>query len=124
LNNVVSIDVAVAKFVALDLPILCLDTCDFLDVVRGVAEGNLSHAESFRRMRDTLGTDPNSFQVVTTYLVRHEWEQNKDKIVGSVKTFLRSLADSIKRLSQVRELSGLSVPSWSEEMFDPLLLQA
>jgi len=47
-------------------PVLCLDTCDFLDVVRGTAREGPSQARAFRKAADVLAADPDRLQVIIT----------------------------------------------------------
>ncbi len=77
----IAIGGAVANLVANPRPILCLDTCDFLDVARAIMRDGLARTKSFARMLDVLAADPNRrFQPVITYLVRHEWEQDLEGV--------------------------------------------
>ena len=102
-------------------PILCLDTCDFLDVVRRFVdpnskEANLHNARSFREALDELIIRPDRFQIVITYLVRHEWRQNIDE---ELKKVARSLEETETRIDLIAEacgLSGTTVPSLSPRM--------
>jgi hypothetical protein len=76
----IAIGGAVANLVVNPRPILCLDTCDFLDVVRGIMRDGLAQTNAFGRMLDTLAAAPNRLQPVITYLVRHEWEQDLEGV--------------------------------------------
>jgi hypothetical protein len=76
----IAIGGAVANLMANPRPILCLDTCDFLDVARAIMRDGLARTKSFGRMIEALASDPNRFQPVITYLVRHEWEQDLEGV--------------------------------------------
>ena len=89
--------------------------------MRGVAEGNLFHAESFGALRDALGIDAGRFRVVITYLVRHEWEQNKDQARKSAESHLVSTGNSIRRVADARGIVGLPASSVDDRLFDPAL---
>jgi hypothetical protein len=102
-----SIAAAVADLVSNQRPVLLLDTCDFLDVVRGVAEGHLFHARSFRRVLGVLGLAPNRFQVVITWLVRHEWNQNLDDAHRMVEKHLRDVDERIDEITEACGLGGV-----------------
>jgi len=123
LTGVATIDEVIADIAVSSSPVLCLDTCDFMDVVRGVAEENLFHAQSFRLMRNALASGSLEFQIVITYLVRHEWEQNKAAAVGMVQNFLKDLAKKTNRVTEVRQLSGLASPAVDQGLFDSFLGQ-
>jgi hypothetical protein len=105
----ISITQAVSRLTTNPTPILCLDTCDFLDVVRSftapdLKEANLFHAQSFRKALLELTTQPDRFQVVITYLVRHEWTQNIEEARQKVD---RHLLDVNRRLDLIVEACGL-----------------
>jgi hypothetical protein len=99
---------AVADLVANPRPILCLDTCDFLDVVRRFAdsdpkEANLYIAHSFRNVADALATGPDRCQVIVTYLVLHEWGQNIEEARKKVDQYL---GESDRRIDRIAEACG------------------
>jgi hypothetical protein len=50
-----AIAAVVANLLARPRPILCLDTCDLLDIIQCVAEGKARRLEHVRRLIDTLG---------------------------------------------------------------------
>ena len=108
MNPYMTLPDAVAELAAVNLPVLCLDTCDFIDVVRGVAEGSLDQIQLFRKIQENLAVGPRPIRVVVTYLVRHEWVQNKDAAVKKVDGFLQDLSKTIERVVQARRLARLS----------------
>src|SRR5438034_11564947 len=67
----------VADLLARPRPILCLDTCDLLDIIPCVAEGKARRLEHIRRLIDTLALRPDRGQLVVSYLVPVEWAQNQ-----------------------------------------------
>lgn len=121
MKAVTTIEQAVKSLKADQAPVICLDTCDFLDVVRGVAEGNLFHANSFRVMRDTLGVDSGRFRLLITYLVQHEWDQNKDRGREAVERHLKETANSNRRVAEARKIGGLPASFADDSLFDPTL---
>jgi len=118
-----SIGDAVNGLIESQVPVLCLDTCDFADVVRGIAEGNLFHAQSFLQMRDILDLDTRRFQPLITYLVRHEWDQNRPGIRRVVEQFLVQTANSILKVADARRIGGLPVSPMDLGLFDASLAQ-
>lgn len=104
----------VADLSANPRPVLCLDTCDFLDVVRQFAEAdkeaNLYAAQAFRRALDALTSDPGRFQVVVTYLVVHEWSQNLDEARTKVDSHLVETARRVDRIAEACSLGRVSNP--------------
>ncbi len=95
---------AVAEVAASQKPVLCLDTCDFLDVVRGTAREGPSQARAFRKAADVLAADPDRLQVIITYLVRHEWAQNIAEVRDELSRYLK---ETDERIGQIIEACGL-----------------
>ena len=79
-------------------PILCLDTCDFLDVVRGFEEDGNDQSAMVHRLVDPLISDEKKFQPVITYLVRHEWGQNVEAVRKRASAHLRETDRRIGRV--------------------------
>jgi hypothetical protein len=89
---------AVTILLANPRPVLCLDTCDFLDVVRSFEEDGNSQAASARRLIKTLDAEPHRVQLVITSLVRHEWGQN---VAASMKRASGHLEETLERLARI-----------------------
>ena len=109
----VSIEELVAELLARPRPVLCLDTCDLIDVIRGVLNRDLSHSRSFIRIETALNLNATDIQVVITYLVKHEWEQNAERERNRIQSELRSLAKQFLLIGDARShcrLSPLIVP--------------
>ncbi len=89
-------------------PILCLDTCDLLDTIRGVRLRNLSSLRSFISVRDKLDLNTDFCQVVVSYLVKHEWRQNLSKVRIDETADLQKTAERHQSINEARSLIGLS----------------
>lgn len=116
----IAIAEAVAEIVANGRPILCLDTCDFLDVVRRFADPdpNLFNARSFRKALEALAVSPDQFQVVATYLVRHEWDQNIKEACEKANQHLEEMDRRIDRIAEACGLGKVAAPSLSPRLAD------
>ena len=68
-----AIAAVVADLLARPRPVLCLDTCDLLDIIQCVAEGKARRLEHVRRILDTLPLRPDDVKFVVSYLVPVEW---------------------------------------------------
>jgi hypothetical protein len=108
----------VGKLSANPTPILLLDTCDFLDVIRGISTGNLIQVDSFRRMNDALDGNPKRFQLLITYLVLHEWRQNQAEVEREVENFLNATKVRVQRFIQARYLVDKTRLSVQQDVFD------
>ncbi len=98
MKGAITIAEAAATLIADPRPILCLDTCDFLDVVRGFEEDGNNHSAMVHRLVDPLISSANNIQPVITYLVRHEWEQNVDAVGKRASAHLRETDRRIARV--------------------------
>jgi hypothetical protein len=101
--------------VALDLvarprPVLCLDTCDLLDIIQCVAEGKARRLEHVRRLLDTLALRPDRVQLVVSYLVPVEWAQNQATVVADVEHKTRRLDDDITEIHLAWQYAGSPLP--------------
>lgn len=80
-----SIAAVAGQVAAAPKPVLCLDTCDILEVVQCLVYEKLGNPRSIlsietaRKLMDALAVNPNRVQLVVTQLVVTEWNQN---IVG------------------------------------------
>ena len=98
MSGLTTIAEAVADLVFEPRPILCLDTCDFLDVIRSLEEDGNSQAATVRRLVDQLISDAKQLQVIITSLVQHEWRQT---IEGSIKRASSHLIETDQRIARV-----------------------
>ncbi|MGO9597298.1 MAG: PIN domain-containing protein [Isosphaeraceae bacterium] len=95
-----SIDDAVTILVGNPRPVLALDTCVLLDVLRaGMREQTDVIAQSWR-LSEIVINDPNLVQLVMTSLVVLEWEQNKDQVRQEMRNWL---AETDKRLIEIHK---------------------
>ena len=91
--------------------VLCLDTCDLLDIVRGVGQGNLHHARSAKKLLAILGGDPGRVQLVVTSLVQHEWDQNIEAVRGEA---INQIARIDNLIDQFVEVCRFHDPSYND----------
>lgn len=85
----------VADLLARPRPILCLDTCDLLDIIQCVAEGQSWRLEHVRHLLDTLAANPDSVQLVGSYLVPVEWTQNLAAVIADLEQTTRHLDKAV-----------------------------
>ncbi len=78
--------------------ILCLDTCEFLEVVRGFEEDENHQSALFHRLVDPMVSDPTKFQPVITDLVLHEWGQNLEAVRVRASAHLQETSRRITRV--------------------------
>src|ERR1700680_4118256 len=88
----------VADLLARPRPVLCLDTCDLLDIIQCVAEGKARRLEHARRLVDTLPLRPDDAKLVVSYLVPVEWAQNHAAVVAEVERKTRTVDEAIAEI--------------------------
>jgi hypothetical protein len=76
-------------------PVLCLDTCDLLDIIQCVAEGKARRLKQVRSLIDTLAGRPDTVQLVVSYLVPIEWAQNHATVLAEVQRKLNQMDQDI-----------------------------
>ena len=79
-------------------PIICLDTCDFLDVIRSLEEDENPQALLARRLIKTLNAEPDRVKLVITSLVEHEWRQNVEASRKRAFAYLQETDQRIRRV--------------------------
>lgn len=96
-------------------PVICLDTCDILEVVQCLdweKEGKpraVTPIEPARRLMNTLAVDPDRAQLVITDLVHHEWNQNIADIQQKAVNFLAKIDSIVKSPYDAAALSGTTM---------------
>jgi hypothetical protein len=96
----------VADLLARPRPILCLDTCDLLDIIQCVAEGKARRLEHVRRLVDTLSLRPDEAKLVVSYLVPVEWAQNQATVVADVERKTRTVDEDIAEIHRAWQHTG------------------
>lgn len=98
-------------------PIICLDTCDILEVVQCLdwekpgTPRSAAPIEPVRRLLAALIANPDRAQLVVTYLVEHEWNQNIGDIRAKADSFLKKIDDIVNAAGQAAGLVGTALPA-------------
>ncbi len=100
-----------ADLLAHPRPVLCLDTCDLLDVIQCVAEGNARRLEHVRRLVDALDRRPERAQLVVSYLVPVEWAQNQATVLDDVERKTRRVDEDIAEMHRAWQHAGAPLSS-------------
>jgi hypothetical protein len=100
----------VADLVACPRVVLCLDTCDLLDIVQCLAEGKARRLEHVRRLIDTLTRRPDRVQLVVSYLVPVEWAQNQATVLADVEHKTRRVDEDIAEVHLAWQHVGVPLP--------------
>ena len=100
----------VADLLARPRPVLCLDTCDLLDIIPCVAEGKAGRREHVRRLVDALDDDPDRLLLVVSYLVPVEWAQNQASVLADVELRTRRVDEDIAEIHRAWQHAGSQLP--------------
>src|SRR5260370_41794477 len=98
--------VVAGRLAAAPKPVLCLDTCDILEIVQCLVYekfGNprsIACIETARRLVDALAVNPNRVQLVVTQLIATEWSQNIASIRTRAAEHLAHVDEAFARLYQ------------------------
>jgi hypothetical protein len=106
-----AIAAVVADLLARPRPVLCLDTCDLLDIIQCVAEGKARRLEHVRRILDTLPLRPDDVKFVVSYLVPVEWVQRKAAVLTEVEDKMRSIDEAIAEIHLAWQYTGSPLSS-------------
>ena len=110
----------VAQLVAAPKPVICLDTCDVLEVVQCLdwerpntarKTDCVAHA---RRLLTALAADPDKALVVITELVANEWQQNIDDVRKAAIRFLSQVDSIVQRTYQAAVPAGTVLPPFTD----------
>jgi hypothetical protein len=110
----------VGQLAAAPKPVVCLDTCDILEVVqclgweKPAAVRNTACVAVVRRLLMTLAADPDKAIVVITELVATEWHQNIPEIRNNANLFLTQLDGIVHRPYQAAVSAGTTLPAFTD----------
>ena len=116
-----SIAEAVDELARNNLPVLCLDTCVFLDVITTSNRGEADLIGVNRMLLNVLVTTPECLQLVVTELIVHEWGQRKEEVVNDALKWLKETDKQIKQIHRAWEELDKPLPHHAPDYFDPTL---
>ena len=99
-----------AQLAAQSQPVLCLDTCDLLDVIQCLPDRQVALVEPAEALRKALTASLPDAWLVISYLVPIEWSQNLAPIVAQANRHLITLDKQIAEVHQAWKDSGSSLP--------------
>ena len=117
-----SIAALVTELAAAPRPVLCLDTCVFLDIITTGNRGLTDLVEVNRRLSDILVTTPDRMQLVVTSLVLREWGQRRDEVRDEVTKWLAHTDRQILEIHRAWERLGRPLATPRFTYHDPDLV--
>jgi PIN domain len=94
---------AVAEMAPLNRPVLCLDTCVFLDVITTGNRGEADLIGVNRTLLNVLVTTPERLHLVVTELIVHEWGQRREGVEKEARTWLKETDRHIQQIHRAWE---------------------
>lgn len=97
-------------------PVICIDTCDILEVVQCLdwekagTPRAVNCIEAARKLLNALAVNPNRALVVITDLVHTEWNQNIAWVRGKAIEFLAAIDNMVERVYQAGGLAATTLP--------------
>lgn len=93
---------------SLGLPVMMLDTCVLLDIIRAPIRNDAASLKAALKLLTRMLAAPASVQLVVTYMVMKEWADNsllvRDEVLGKV----RQLNEQIDVAHEVCAVAGIS----------------
>ncbi len=105
-------------------PVLALDTCVPLDVIRAGIRGQTDRIAECRRLSEIVVTAPERVQLVVTSLVLLEWSQNKDEVGAEATEWLADTDRRILEIHRTWDRVGSPLPAPAPKYDDPGLVAA
>jgi hypothetical protein len=107
-----SIESVADQLIAKDLPVIFLDTCVLLDVIRAIKRRTRDWVASARELREAVSGTPARCVSVVSHLVRHEWEDNQQSVSAEASKHLSELQEQSICFHDVCGVLGI-VPEFS-----------
>ena len=77
------------SILSLGLPVMMLDTCVLLDIIRAPIRNDVASLKAALRLLTRISAAPASIQLVVTYMVMKEWADNsllvRDEVLGKIR---------------------------------------
>ena len=119
-----SIADAVAALAANQRPILALDTCVPLDIIRAGMRSQTDMIEGCRRLSEIVVTDPDRVQIVVTSLVVIEWGQNKDQVRQEMTDWIIETDRRVLEIHRIWDRVGSPLMTQAPTYLDPRLIDS
>ena len=119
-----SIADAVVALAANPRPVLALNTCVPLDVIRAGMRSQTDLIEACRRLSEIVVTNPDRVQLVVTSLVVIEWGQNKDQVREEMTDWITETDRRILEIHKTWDRVGFPLTTQAPTYLDPRLIDS
>ncbi len=100
---------AAAQVLATDVPVLFLDTCSILDVIRAPARGLLKCAEAATALHAMATDSPPRSRIVVGSFVPTEWASHEQNVLGELNVHLDRMQKQAAHFHSLCTHLGLAV---------------
>ncbi len=104
-----SIDDAVNALLAADRPVLFLDTCILLDIIRSTHRCLTKYAERASELSRLAAASPPSCTIVVSSIVPQEWNDNAQAVMEEALRHLRKMEEQSSHFHDACQALGISV---------------
>lgn len=105
-----SIPAVVEELLRSDTPVLFLDTCDLLHIIRAIPRELPRYPVAAVRLRRALELQPQTCRLVLSHLIRTEWVANSAGAVEESRKHLAKLDLFASGFHDVRDAVGTPIP--------------
>jgi hypothetical protein len=114
---------AVAELAPAQRPVLCLDTCVFLDVITLGNRGQADQIGVNKELLEVLTTAPERLQLVVNDLITWEWNQRKEEVRTEARKWLIETDRHIQQIHRARAELGRPLPTPAPRYEEPQLIE-
>ncbi len=104
-----SIDEAVKALIATDRPILFLDTCILLDIIRSTHRCLAKYAEHATELAALASADPPGCSMVVSSIVPQEWSENVQAVTEETIRHLHRIEEQSSHFHDACQALGIAV---------------
>lgn len=101
------VDVA-AQLAAADLPVIFLDTCVLLDVMRAIKRRYVNCIGDGVRLHAAATVAPRQCSIAISHLVRHEWGANQQTLLDEATRHLSEIDDQSRHFHDACDVFGIA----------------
>jgi hypothetical protein len=96
------------QLVAVDLPVLFVDTCILLDVVRSIKRRSANCAAQARALHNAVTVAPHQCALVISHLVQHEWQTHQRELLEEATRHLIEMEDQSRHFHDACGVFGIA----------------
>ena len=104
------------QLIKIDLPVIFLDTCIFLDIIRAIKRRQSNGVRDAVKLLAAAGDHPRRCVVIASHVVTHEWNANQEGLRNEALEHFIDIEDQADHFHVVCEVLGIP-PGFSRANF-------